>query len=157
MLVDTPAAFSASPESDRGSDLAWVTESLSRAGGGEFAIAGVFEGEQGGLGSGSERLVSVAVCSRDAASKRKHVARITSVYTLPAARGRGYARQTLAWSIARIRTWPGVRIVQLSVNERSTAARALYESLGFVMWGVEPEGNGVGGEFLTELHMWMRV
>ncbi len=141
MLVDAPWAFTAVPEDDRGSDLAGVAASLASPG---YAIAGVVD---------SQRLVSTAVLIREKNPKRAHIAWVVSVYTHPAARRRSLARQVLTLLIATARTWPGVAGLLLSVSEKSTAARLLYESLGFVAWGREPDALRIGGESFAEIHM----
>ena len=41
----------------------------------------------------------------------------------------------------------------LSVTETSVAAKALYESLGFRVWGREPAAHGWDGTFRDEFHL----
>ena len=141
MLLDTPWAFSASPEGDRGSDVERVLESLARPG---FAIVGAFE--SGGL-------VSAAGLNREDKPKRAHIAWIWGVYTAPSHRRRGLSRAVLSEVIDVARSIPGVACLQLSVSERSPQARALYESLGFEAWGTEPDAIRVDGRAYVETHM----
>ena len=141
MLLDSPWAFTATPDNDRGSDLASVSKSLA---GPDYAIAGAF---------GDSRLLSVAVSFREANPKRAHLAWIVSVYTHPAARRRGLSRCVLALLLDQIRTWPDIASVLLQVSERAVEARALYESLGFVAWGIEPDAIRVGDGSYAETHM----
>lgn len=141
MLLDTPFAFTASPETDRGSDVARVAESLARPG---FAIAGAFD---------RDKLVSTAVLMREDTPKRAHLAWLVSVYTAPAARRRGLARRIISHLLDHARTWTGLAAVLLSVNERTPGAQALYEALGFVAWGTEPDAVRVDGASSAEIHM----
>ena len=55
------------------------------------------------------------------------------------------------------RSWPGVEVIGLSASTRSLAAIALYESLGFVRWGLEPDCTRAGGEPDDELHLQRRL
>lgn len=48
---------------------------------------------------------------------------------------------------------PGVTTIQLACSENSTAAAALYRSLGFTQWGTEPDAIRIGGKSYNELHM----
>ena len=53
------------------------------------------------------------------------------------------------------RTWPGVNSVGLSVSENSGAARRLYERLGFIAWGREPDCLHLpDGRAFAEIHMY---
>ena len=141
MLLDTPWAFSASPESDRGSSVESVVQSLARPG---FAIVGAFE---------PDGLAAVAGLNREDKPKRAHIAWIWGVYTAPRKRRHGLSRGVLSAVIEVARTWPGVACVQLSVSERSPEARALYESLGFEAWGVEPDAIRIDARSYAETHM----
>jgi RimJ/RimL family protein N-acetyltransferase len=141
MLLDTPWAFSASPESDRGGIVERVIESLARPG---FALVGAF---------GTDGLVSVAGLNREDKPKRAHIAWIWGVYSAPPHRRRGLSRAVLTEVIRIAGGWPGLACVQLSVSERSPEARALYRSLGFEAWGVEPDAIRVDGRSYAETHM----
>jgi RimJ/RimL family protein N-acetyltransferase len=141
MLVESPWAFGASPESDSRSDVARVASSIGSPG---VAYGGGFV---------ADSLASVAVMIREEKPKRSHIAGIYSVYTRPDARGRGLCRSVLNLLIEHARTWPGLERIQLSVSERSPAAKALYESLGFQPWGREPDALRIDGEAAAEIHM----
>ncbi len=132
-----------------GSDAAQVRASLE---GSDFGIGGAF-GEDG-------RLEACAGVARERMLKRRHIATVWGVYTTPSARDRGLGRAVVghALSLARGFASPAVSWVQLSVSERSVSARRVYESLGFVAWGVEPEGLRV--DFVPgfdEVHMALRL
>lgn len=141
MLLDTPWAFSASPGHDRGSVVEQLAESLARPG---FAIVGAFE---------PDGLAAVAGLHREDRPKRAHIAWIWGVYTAKQHRGRGLSRAVMTAALEIARTWEGVACVQLSVSEHSPAAQALYESLGFRAWGVEPDAIRVDGRSFAETHM----
>jgi RimJ/RimL family protein N-acetyltransferase len=52
---------------------------------------------------------------------------------------------------------PGVVQVMLSVSETSPAARHLYESLGFRLWGIEPRSLRHEGRVADEHHLALRL
>jgi RimJ/RimL family protein N-acetyltransferase len=56
-------------------------------------------------------------------------------------------------AIETARTWPRIEAVILTVSENAPAARALYESLGFIPWGFEPDALRVDGRSYAETHM----
>lgn len=159
MLLDSPWAFGADPSTDRRSDAAVVAADLRQAAGKPgYAIIGGFEvGAEADGGERPERLLSVAVVMQETNPKRRHVAGVYSVYTTPAARGRGLGKLVMQRVIDTARTWPGVELVELSVSERAEAAQRLYRGLGFVAWGRQPDALRVGGEQYAEEHMQLRL
>lgn len=142
MLRESPWAFAAEPGTDRGSDPEVTRRSLADP---DFAFAGSVD--EGG------RLVAMALLMREKSAKRRHIAWIVSVYTHPDARRQGRNRAVLELLIQNARQRDGLAAVCLSVSDRSVAARRLYESLGFVTWGVEPDAQRIGGESSDEIHM----
>lgn len=150
MLADSPWAFGASPEQDRGSDVAGVARSLAESA--EYAIAGALDDP-----APNTRLLAAAGLLRDPALKRRHVATVWGVYVTPGARGRGLGRAVVQRVIAHARSWPGVERVHLSVSENSPEAHALYQSLGFAAWGIEPDCLRVGEASFAEVHMSLRL
>jgi RimJ/RimL family protein N-acetyltransferase len=152
MLVDTPAAFGSSPETDRVNDLAAFTRQFDGPG---FAIVGHYEPGPGAPGAGS--LVSVAGLKREDRPKRRHIATVWGVYTTPRARRRGLSRGVISCAIDLARTWERLAVLELSVSELAPGARALYESLGFTAWGVEPDALRVDGQSAREIHMQLRM
>ncbi len=154
MLRDSPWAFCASEESDRGCDVVHMRRALAAPETeSEYAVVGCFE---------DERLIAAAGIIRDKAPKRRHIAMIWGVYVTPAWRGRGLGRRLIQRALETARLWrgegdPGVLRVQLAASERSVAARALYESMGFVPWGVEPGCLMIDGREYSEHHMSLRL
>ncbi len=145
MLLDTPWAFGASPGMDVGSDVGQLAERLGQP---QNVVLGAFS---------TDGLLSVAGLVRGNRPKTRHRADVWGVYTRPTARRRGLSRAVLEEAIALARSWstaddPVVRI-GLSVSSHSPAARRLYESLGFVVWGTEPDALRVDGELFDEIHL----
>jgi RimJ/RimL family protein N-acetyltransferase len=149
MLADSPWAFGSSPSQDRRCDPDSLRASLAEP---EYAILAAFTAPPA-----EPALLAVAGVIRDPALKRRHIAGIFGVYVTPTARGRGLGRDVVSAAIATARTWPGVEQVQLSVSNNAPAARALYDSLGFIPWGVEPDCLRIDGRSYSEVHMSLRL
>ena len=71
-------------------------------------------------------------------------------------RRQGFGRRLVEEAIRSAREG-GVGQLHLTATERAAAARALYESVGFVVWGVEPSGLRVEGQDHAEHHMVLRL
>lgn len=84
--------------------------------------------------------------------RRRHVAELRSVYVLPEFRGRGLGRMLLETVLSHARGVDGMRQIILSVNAANTAARRLYQSLGFVRFGLEPSALLIDGTGHDEEH-----
>ncbi len=144
MLEREPFAFGSSPEDDRLSADFLRTSLRSH----DSAILGCFKcGE----------LIAAAGLVREPKLKAHHLATIYGVYTTPAARGLGAARAVLTHAITTARKWTGVDWVQLSVSETAPIAQGLYESLGFIAWGTEPDATRVDGLGYAEIHMRLKL
>lgn len=145
MLLDTPRAFAADPETDRGSDEAGVRTSLAGPG---YAIIGAFQ---------ESRLIGAAGVIRQSGRKLMHRASIWGVWVEPDQRGRGLGEAVVRAAIETARHWPGLRVICLSANAEQPAAIRLYERVGFKAWGVEPSMLIVDGVEYDEVHMQLRV
>ena len=142
-LVTDPWAFGSAPGDDRfesedGTRAALADESQS--------IFGIEHPDDGSL-------VAMAGIKRVDRIKHPHLANIWGVFTSPDHRAQGCARAVMHACIDQARAWPTIERVALSVSERSPGARALYESLGFVAWGTEPDCVRIGGASAAEHHM----
>ena len=142
MLLDTPTAFLASPESDSGSDVETVRERLGSGAGN--SIVGALAPDLVG---------SVGVLHAPRHPKGAHHAHIWGMYVQPGHRGRGFGKLLLEAAIAHARTLTGVTQLNLGVSASTPGARALYESVGFVVWGTEPRAMRVDGEYHDEVFM----
>ena len=91
-------------------------------------------------------LVGIAGCAQEQRVKTRHTAVIWGMYVAPEARGQRVGRRLLERAIAEARTWPDVERVTITVVQRVSAARELYLSAGFELFGAEPDAlrqNGV--------------
>lgn len=94
---------------------------------------------------------------RETRKKLQHRSSIWGVYVSPSHRGRGFGRAVVEACVDHARTWTSVESVALSVSAESTAARALYESLGFVTWGTEPDSFRIDGLAVHQHHMVLKL
>ena len=168
MIVESPYAFLGVPGDDDMSDLEIVRTRLADP---DNAMVGVdadasILGRTGvspvsptckQVGPPDVPLVAVAGVYRSVRTKFRHKATIVSVYVAPEARGRGYGRAVMQAVIDIARSWTGIRAINISAVERSTEACALYTSMGFRQWGIEPNATIVDGELLDEIVMQMEV
>lgn len=143
MLEVDPWAFSSSPIVDLAAEVERIEELLADT---ERAIVGAIDDDSG-------TIHATAGLIRSPREKLSHRVSIWGVWTEPAHRGKGLARGVMLAAIDVARTMPGTVGVQLSVSERATAARSLYESLGFNTWGIQPDAMRIGGESAAEHFM----
>lgn len=86
-----------------------------------------------------------------------HKANVWGTWVAPHARRRGLARALLQAALDHLRRCDDIELVLLSVTGPQTAARALYESMGFESFGVEPRAMKDGDRYLDEEHMVLRL
>jgi RimJ/RimL family protein N-acetyltransferase len=146
-LVECPLAFAASPEDEaEETDTAVGARLADRSAG---AVFGAF--------CDDGRLVGVVGLGREPMRKLAHKAVLWGLYVAPEARRNGVARALITHLLTEAATWPGLRQVTLGVHAGNHAAQALYESLGFIAWGTEPEAACVEGEPHDETWMVCRL
>jgi RimJ/RimL family protein N-acetyltransferase len=109
------------------------------------------------LGAFDPGLVGMVGLLRDSGRKMQHKAMIWGMYTVPEVRGRGVGRALLGAILAHARTVPGLEQVYLTVVTTQPIARALYESFGFVPYGVEPRALKLDDRYLDEVLMVLRL
>jgi ribosomal protein S18 acetylase RimI-like enzyme len=77
-------------------------------------------------------------------------------FIAPYARGHGLARMLTLGVEERAREL-GYHVLNLDVRETQEAAIQLYESLGFIRWGVHPEYASVGGKVVQGFYYYKRL
>jgi ribosomal protein S18 acetylase RimI-like enzyme len=88
-------------------------------------------------------------------AKARHKGTIWGVYLAPGTRGSGLARRLMEDVIARVRRLGDVEAVQLGVAIENTAARMLYQRLGFTPWGIERHAIKLPDRYVDE--EWMEL
>jgi ribosomal protein S18 acetylase RimI-like enzyme len=104
-----------------------------------------------------ESLVGIVAFHREGGQKGQHKGYIISMYVAPEQRGRGIGKALLSEAIAQARTVPGLEQLLLAVATTQTAARQLYRSLGFEVYGLEPRALKQGDQYWDEELMILRL
>jgi ribosomal protein S18 acetylase RimI-like enzyme len=142
-LKREPQSFGESAEEHRQTTIESAVERLAAHPDDNFVFGAIYQGQ----------LVGMAGFFRYRISKARHKGRIWGVYVRESCRGLGIGRALLVALLERIKASPGVEQVALSVVCGQEAASALYRSLGFKTFGVEPRGLKVGDSYFDNEHM----
>ncbi len=145
-LRESPSAFSSSYEQESNT-LPATIEAHMAPGSGRIRI-GAFDGAE---------LIGMVGVGRDEAPKVRHKAWVRGMYVAPEYRGKGVARRMMALALACAGALDGVRQVVLAVTAGNASAQALYESMGFTVYGREPDALLVDGVFYDDLQMMCRI
>lgn len=110
---------------------------------------GAFENE--------DTLVGMVGFHREEGIKNRHNGRIISMYVVPEVRGHGVGKALLQEAIARAKHIPGVEQLHLAVVTTNPAARRLYLSLGFEVYGLVAQSMKSGNQYWDEELMVLRL
>jgi ribosomal protein S18 acetylase RimI-like enzyme len=142
-LEEAPGAFAESAEEFRAVPLDQVRARLARMDGGNFLL-GAFDGPE---------LIGTAGFGQGGRLKDRHKGRVWGVYVRAGYRAHGVGRQLLLELLRRALAIPGLERILLTVGVEQAAARALYRSLGFEVFGHEAHALKVGGSYVDEDHL----
>ncbi|WP_434344893.1 GNAT family N-acetyltransferase [Myxococcus virescens] len=137
-LRDNPESFAASVEEEAALSLEAVRGWLVGA---SQCVLGAFDGGQ---------LVGALGLKRESRARLAHKAVVWGMYVAPEVRSRGVGRRLLTALIDEARKMGGLKCLLLAVSVGNAPAHALYRSLGFRTYGVEPNALKVGETFLDE-------
>ena len=98
----------------------------------------------------SDKLVSIAVFTRDNSLKESHKGEITSVYCMNHYRKQGLTTQLLIEVLKKAFSLPDLNIIKLTVLSQNTSAQKLYTNLGFKTYGCEPKSLYDGQQYYDE-------
>ncbi len=107
----------------------------------------LFVGRLDGVIVGSVQLVRPARNNEAQA----FAARLEHSYIAPYARGHGLAR-TMTLRVEDSARGLGYHVLNLDVRETQEAAIALYESMGYIRWGIHPCYARAGGRTVRGIH-----
>lgn len=82
---------------------------------------------------------------------RAFAAELQHAFIAPYARGHGLARM-MTLRVEDAARALGYHLLNLDVRETQEAAIALYESLGYIRWGIHPAYARVGGKTIRGIH-----
>ncbi|GCE28893.1 N-acetyltransferase [Dictyobacter alpinus] len=145
-LREVPEAFGSSFEEERDFPLSLVESRLdSAAAHGERFVLGAFDA--------AGTMVGLVGFFRESHSKMRHKATIWGTYVIPEVRGQGVGRMLMQEVLKRAHEFSGLEQIHLSVVSTNAGARALYDSLGFQPYGLEPHGIKIDDTYFDEVLM----
>jgi len=125
------------------------------------AIAGRFRDVAGGsfyLGAFDEnQLIGMAAFMREMGVKEIHKGHIYGVYVAAPRRREGVGRALIATLIDRAKQDASLEQILLAVATCQDAAKQLYKSFGFQIYGTEPNALKVGSRYVDEDRMILRL
>lgn len=144
-LKDNPEAFASTYE-----------ETLSK--GKEYFILRIHPKEDAFyLGAFEPDLAGMVYFRRDEGRKNLHKGRILGMYVQPESRGRGVGKALLQEVITQSNHLSGLEQLHLMVVTTNDAARALYLSMGFVVYGKVLQAFKEGEQYWDEEFMVLRL
>ena len=146
-LESEPLAFGKAAEEHRATPVETIALRFRDVVEGNFHL-GAFDGDA---------LVGVATFIRETGLKERHKGRIYGVYVAASHRGQGVGRALLDELLTRTKNDSSLEQVLLSVSSGQSAAKRLYSSFGFQVYGTEPRALKVGSTYVDEDHMILRV
>jgi ribosomal protein S18 acetylase RimI-like enzyme len=142
-LEREPLAFGSSAEEHRVTTVDAVAARLCPPNSHNFVLGAFVEGQ----------LVGTVGFARHQNLKDKHKGSIWGVYVKKDHRGKGIARQLFSEVLQRARSQPGLEQIMLTVGQSQAAAKRLYLSLGFEVFGHERHALKVGDVYVDEDYM----
>lgn len=136
-LTVNPEALGSTLELEDKLDVPWFASRLENS-----HVIGAFRDDE---------LVGTAGFAVQQGQKQAHKGRLWGMYVRPSARNVGVGRLLVSavLDVAREK----VELIQLTVVRDNRPARRLYESLGFVEFGMEPKASKLGEKYYDEAHM----
>jgi RimJ/RimL family protein N-acetyltransferase len=148
-LKESPEAFGSTYAGEVDTPLSDIAARLARGAAGQDVVFGAWDDDGG--------LVGVAGMGRGTSLKTRHRAGVWGMYVAPEARGGGVGRALMDRLIDHARSLDGLERLTLGVVTANAPARALYHSLGFVTYGIEPEAYLLDGEYWDSELMTLRL
>ncbi len=139
-LESEPHAFGESAEEHRAVSPDVFSKRLAAASDDNYVVGAFINGN----------LVGTAGFGRNTRHKQRHKARIWGVFVQKEHRGRGIARCLMTEVLRRAGTLAGLEQILLTVGDQQTAAKKLYASLGFTVFGREPAALKIGDVAVDE-------
>ena len=109
------------------------------------------------LGAFESGLVGMVYFRRDEGSKNHHKGRILGMYVQPENRGLGLGKALLREVITQANSFTGLEQLHLMVVTTNDAARSLYRSLGFQVYGTMLQAMKVDEQYWDEELMVLRL
>lgn len=142
-LEREPQAFGESVAEFQATPIHTLTERLGDGLGENFVLGAFVDAE----------LVGMAGFYRNPREKARHKGIVWGVFVREQWRAAGIGRALMTELVSRAKSQPGLEQISLTVATRQTAARNLYLSLGFQIFGHERNALKVDGVYVDEDHM----
>lgn len=139
-----PRAFAESLSEHDSTSTEMIARRLESSSSDNFVVGAFAPGGQ---------LVGMAGFARNLREKSRHKGLIWGVFVQPTWRNQGVARAMLAELIQRVKANAGVEKIILTVAADQTAAKRLYRSLGFEVFGQEKHALKIDVSYVDEDHM----
>jgi ribosomal protein S18 acetylase RimI-like enzyme len=127
-LEQSPRAFGESAEEHRDTSMEVFRKRLASASNDTFVL-GAFS---------RSKLIGTVGFARCPRRKQRHKAKIWGVFVDEAYRGQGIARRLMSEVLERAKSMAELDQIVLTVGHEQKAAKKLYASLGFTVFGHEP-------------------
>ena len=99
-----------------------------------------------------DRLIGTITLQKETYKKIKHKASVLSFFIEDAYRNKGIGRRLLT-EVINVSRRLEIEQLLLAVVSTNTGAIALYESMGFTVFGLEKKALKVNGQYFDEQHM----
>jgi ribosomal protein S18 acetylase RimI-like enzyme len=146
-LEAEPFAFGKSVEEHRATPVEAIAQRFRNSMEENFTL-GAFE---------DGRLMGMATFIRETGAKDRHKGRIFGVYVSAEHRGKRIGRALIGQLLDRAKKLPALEQILLAVGTTQDAAKRLYRSFGFEVYGTEPRGLKVGATYVDEDHMILKI
>jgi RimJ/RimL family protein N-acetyltransferase len=143
-LTNHPLAFGSSVPDDPNSLVESMYSKLDPSA--ESTIFGAFA---------DSLMVGIVGISRATGQKERHKAWIWGMYVSAKNRRAGIGEMLIRAAIDLAQSDPEIELIHLDCSEVATAARSLYERVGFKVWGREPRSLLWEGRYVDEIHLVM--
>jgi len=147
-LERDPRSFGQSAEEHRATPRKSFAERLRASSPDGDFVMGAFAGPQ---------LIGTAGFYRLPNKKESHRGHVWGVYVTAAHRGQGVGRKLMIELLRIAKSQSGIELINLAVASHNAAAKRLYESLGFQLYGRDVHalkmGETYGDEDLMVLHV----
>jgi len=142
-LEREPRAFGESAEEHRAISQEVFRKRLSAASEENYVLGAFVDG----------KLVGTVGFGRNTRHKARHKGRIWGVFVHEEYRGRGISRSLMAEALKRAGSLAGLEQIVLTVGDHQAAAKRLYSSVGFTVFGHERGALKIGDVYVDEDYM----
>jgi ribosomal protein S18 acetylase RimI-like enzyme len=145
--AEAPDAFTSTPEERAREPESWWLKRIADPTGQAVAF-GCFDGAT---------LVGTVAVEFSSKPKTRHKAHVIGMFVVPEARGRGAARALVDAALDHCRARGEIASIMLTVTEGNEPAIALYRSVGFRPFGVEPLAIRTAEGYRSKVHMQLTI